>query len=128
MPAQVAAAKTTFYSENDTYPPLAAQLLDGNNVPIDLTGATVTISIAYARYSYYYSPTKKIVDADNCAITDAVNGKISWTPSAGQLTPPGSYLYNFAITHAGGGIQTVPANTYLTMVVRAPVAGQGGAP
>jgi hypothetical protein len=124
MPAQIQSPKTVFYSENDTWPPLGAILIDGDKEPIDLTGASVTISIAYSRHSYYYSPTAKIVSNAPCDVVDVLGGGIEWTPTVGDLTPPGTFLYTFEITHSSGAVQTVPANTYQPLIIRTGVGGQ----
>ena len=126
MPAQTAGSSVIYYSALDTAPDLPAILTDGAGEPIDLTGATVTISIAYSRYSYFYSPTKRIVDESPCVIDpDQVlnKGLVRWTPSEGELQPPGEYQYFFQITYPSGGRQTIPANTYLPMIIRTPVGG-----
>lgn len=129
MPAQTTGSSVVYYSEGDTAPDLPAVLTDGAGEPIDLTGATVTISIAYARYSYYYAPTLRIVDEGPCVVDlDQVNNKglVRWTPQAGDLSPPGSFLYYFQVTYPSGGVQTIPPNTYLPMIIRTPVGGQRG--
>jgi hypothetical protein len=129
MPAQTTDVGVVYYSENDTAPELPAILRDGAGKPIDLTGATVTISIAYSRYSYYYSPTKRIVDRSPCEVDpDQVGNKgvVRWTPGEGELSPPGEYQYYFKVTYPSGGVQTIPPNTYLPMIIRTPVGGQEG--
>lgn len=129
MPAQTAGSSVVYYSEGDTAPDLPAILTDGAGEPIDLTDAGVTISIAYGRYSYYYSPTKRIVNESLCVVDpDQVNNKglVRWTPGAGDLSPPGSMQYYFQIIYPSGGRQTIPANTYLPMIIRTPVGGQAG--
>ena len=133
MPAQTANASTVYYVEFDTAPPLRACLKDGAGDPIDLTGAGVTISIAFAmpRGTYYTSPRDQIVkrsvvtvDADQVANT----GFVSWTPGAQDtddaLTPPGEFLYTFEVTYQDGTKQTLPANTYQTMIIKTPVGGR----
>ena len=128
-PAQTVGSSAVYYSEKDTAPDLPAVLSDGAGEPIDLTGSSVTISIAYSRYSYYYSPTRRIVDRSPCVVDpDQINntGLVRWTPGDGDLSPPGQYLYYFQVTYPGGGVQTIPPNTYLPMIIRTPVGGQEG--
>jgi len=61
---------------------------------------------------------------------DQVNnmGYVDWTPGAqgedDTLSPPGQFLYTFQITDAGGGIRTVPENTYFTLIIMTPVGGR----
>ena len=127
MPAQAATTKTTYYSYRDTAPPLSACLRDGNDEPIDLSGASVTISIAFAlpHQSYYTSPRDYIVLKSPCVVLDQTTDKgwVEWHPSDGDLDPPGRFLYTFEITYPSGGVQTVPPNTYLPLVILSPVGG-----
>ena len=133
MPAQTSDAGTVYYVEYDTAPPLTAVLVDGDKNPIDLTGSEVTISIAFAmpRGTYYTSPRDQIVlkapvDVDPNQTEN--KGHVSWTPgpkgSDDTLSPPGEFLYTFQITYPDGGIQTVPAVTYQTLIIRTPVGGR----
>ncbi len=133
MPSQTKSASTVFFVEFDNAPPLKACLRDGNNDPIDLTGATVTISIAFAmpRGDYYTSPRDQIVkrspvDVDPDQILNT--GDISWTPGAqgddDALTPPGEFLYTFEVIYLDGTKQTLPADTYQTLIIRTPVGGR----
>lgn len=126
MPAQSTTSATAYYSENDTSPALRRQLVDGDGDPINLTSATsVTIIISYARYSHYYSPFPKKVDRAACVIeAPASDGWIHWNPAVADLSPPGSYHYIFEITWNDGTVQTVPVNTYETLIVKTKPGGQ----
>ena len=135
MPAQTAQGGTLYYVEYDTAPPLTACLKDGNDDPIDLTGAGVTISIAFTmpRGTYYTSPRDQIVLKSPCTVDpdqseDGKRGWVSWTPGAKgtdyTLSPPGEFLYTFQITYPDNTVQTVPANTYQTLIIRTPVGGR----
>ena len=124
MPAQTPTnTGTAFYSQGDTYPPLVRELLNGDGSPIDLTSATgVAITISHATYDHYFSPRPVIVDGANCPVTDAANGVIQWEPQAGDLDIIGTFHYHFKITWPGG-VQTVPPNSYETLVVKSPPGG-----
>ena len=135
MPAQTSGADTVFYVEFDTAPPLRACLKDGQGDPIDLTGSTVTITVAFAmpRGTYYTSPRDQIivrseVDVDPDQVAN--KGFVSWTPEPqgsseeGILSPPGEFLYTFEVVYQDGGKQTIPANTYQTMIIKTPVGGR----
>ena len=135
MPAQTTGADTVYYVEFDTAPPLRACLKDGQGDPIDLTGADVTITVAFAmpRGTYYTSPRDQIIVRSEVDVDpDQVNNKgfVSWTPEPqdsteeGVLTPPGEFLYTFEVTYQDGGKQTIPANTYQTMIIKTPVGGR----
>lgn len=133
MPAQTAQGGTVYYIEFDTAPALTACLVDGAGEKIDLTGSTVTISIAFAmpRGSYYTSPRDQIVSDSPCDVDpDQVNnrGEVSWTPgdpdSDSALTPPGQFLYQFRVEYPDGGVQTLPPNTYLPLNILTRVGGR----
>jgi len=127
------AAQLVSYVEGDTAPPLKACLKDGNGDAVDLTGAGVTISIAFAmpRATYYTSPRNRIVDESPCtfnidqSLDGGHRGWISWSPSEDDLFPPGQYLYTFEITYQDGSHQTIPADTYMPMKIRTRVGGLG---
>ncbi len=135
MPAQTTGADTVYYVEFDTAAPLRACLKDGQGDPIDLTGADVTITVAFAmpRGTYYTSPRDQIIVRSEVDVDpDQVNNKgfVSWTPEPqdsteeGILSPPGEFLYTFEVTYQDGGVQTIPANTYQTMIIKTPVGGR----
>lgn len=137
-PAQTTSAGTVYYSQNDTAPPLRACLKDGQGNPIDLSGgATVTMTVAFSmpRGSYYTSPRKQIITRSPCVVdpdqSEAGNrGFISWTPENRPqdiLEPAGEFLYNFEVIYSDGGRQTIPANTYQTMIITSPVGGTDAA-
>ena len=135
MPAQTTGADTVYYVEFDTAPPLRACLKDGQGDPIDLTGSTVTITVAFAmpRGTYYTSPRDQIIVRSEVDVDpDQINNKgfVSWTPEPqdsteeGILSPPGEFLYTFEVTYQDGGVQTIPANTYQTLIIKTPVGGR----
>lgn len=125
MPAQSYGASTIWYEALDTAPDLTVCIADDDG-PINLEDATVTIEIAYQRWNYYYSPTKKIVDGAPCVVNpDQVTfkGYVSYTPRVGDLQPPGNFLYRFHVVYPSGGVAHYPAQTYLPLVITTPVAG-----
>ncbi len=137
MPAQTTSAGTVYYVEFDTAPKLRACLKDGQGDPIDLSGATVTISVVFAmpRGTYYTSPRRQIITRAAVVVdpdqTEAGNrGFVEWTPepqdspNEGILSPPGEFLYTFEVIYQDGGKQTLPANTYQTMIIKSPVGGR----
>jgi hypothetical protein len=120
MPAQTpVSVGTAFYSQNDTGPPLTRTLLNGDGTDIDLTNAeTVTITIARQRDMHYYSPYRPIVDRADCEINDPrTEGSITWRPTTGDLSPPGSFDMIWEINFLDGTRQTVPAHTYEKVVI-----------
>ena len=128
MPVQTSAAQVVYYAQFDTAPALVALLTDGAGNPVDLTGASVTIRIAYGRYSYFYSPTRAIVDDFPCFVTDALAGEVEYRPAADHLDPPGEFQYTFEVTYPDLTRQTFPPNTYLPLIIRTRVGGRPGSP
>jgi len=133
MPAQSAAPAVVYYVDGDTAPPLRACLKDKEDNPIDLTGSTVTITIAWAmpHETYRVAPRHNIVYRAECAVdpdqTEEGNrGWVMWTPEAEDLTPAGQFLYTFRVTYPDGGSQTIPPNTYMPMIIRSVVGGIRG--
>ena len=136
MPAQTSNASTVYYVEFDTAPKLRACLKDGQGDPIDLSGSTVTITVAFAmpRGTYYTSPRRQIIIRSEVVIVTPQTGDnigfVEWTPEPqdsekeGILSPPGEFLYTFEVTYGDGGKQTIPANTYQTMIIKSPVGGR----
>ena len=137
MPAQTTKATTVYYVEYDTAPNLEVCLKDGDDNPINLLGSEVTISVAFAmpRGTYYTSPRDQIVKRSECVVLQeadppdlTLEGWVSWTPGAqgedDTLSPPGEFLYTFEVTYPGGGKQTIPANTYQTLIIKTPVGGR----
>lgn len=136
MPAQTTKSKTVYYVEFDTAPNLEACLKDGEGEPINLLGAEVTISIAFAmpRGTYYTSPRDQIVKRSEVDIIDPLQtdpdliGWVSWTPGAqgedDTLSPPGEFLYTFEVIYPSGAKQTLPANTYQPLIIKTPVGGR----
>ena len=129
MPAQLNQNKTQYYARLDTAPPLMRCLKGGSGEPIDLSGATVTISISYAMRSggFVLFPRDLIVREKDCDILDQTVEKnlgwVSWTPDEGDLTPSGRFQYTFEVTYQDGTHQTVPPNTWLPMVIQPKVGG-----
>ena len=130
MPTQTPTNVSTFYAELDTAPPLRVCLRDGQGDPIDLSGATVVINVAYARWSHYYSPFRRIIDQQLCDVDpdqDNNKGFISFTPGTDEgvnaMTPAGSFHMTFEVTYQDGGVQTIPADTYLPLIIRSTVGG-----
>ena len=129
MPAQLNQNKTQYYARLDTAPPLQRCLKGGNGEPINLAGATVTISIAYAMRSggFVLFPKDLIVREKDCVVLDQTVeenlGWVEWYPDEGDLTPSGRFQYTYEITYQDGRHQTVPPNTWLPMVIQPKVGG-----
>ena len=123
MPAQTGTRRTAYYSELDTAPPLRQQLIDGSGDPLVLTGCRVFITIAYRRWSFYYSPTKKIVDDLEISVEAGVDGWTNYNPAVGHLTPAGEFLYRYRILYADLTVQHIPPHSWLPMHISSPTGG-----
>jgi Rib/alpha/Esp surface antigen-like repeat protein len=96
--------------QNDTRPYLDAQLANTDGTPIDLTGCTVRFFMVST------SGGQPKINAQ-CAITDAVNGKVRYYWQAGDTESFGDYKAEFEITFPDGSKQTVPNDGYLIISV-----------
>ncbi len=128
MPAQTGTRKTAYYAELDTAPPLRQQLIGDDGTPIDLTGHQVFISIAYRRWSYFYSPTKRIVDDFEITVEAGVNGWTQYAPAVGHLTPAGEFLYRYRILYSDATVQHIPPHSWLPMHISSPTGGSTQGP
>ena len=51
-------------------------------------------------------------------------GYVQWEPGAGDLSPPGNYLFNYKVFWGGSALpQTIPPDTYETLVIKSPAGG-----
>ena len=91
-------------------------------MPIDLTGHDVFIEIAYQRWSFYYSPTKKIVDTQ-ITVEAGVNGWVQYSPAPTDLVIAGEFLYKYRIEYNDATIQHVPPQRHLPMFIAASTGG-----
>ena len=128
MPAQTTNQQVPIYGWGDTAPPLYGTLQDGDGNPIDLTGATVTITIAYQTLgtSFYYSPSQILIDGASATVDpDQVTntGLVYWAPQAGDLEIAGNFRYRWTVTYADSSVQSFPSNTYLPLIVTSPTGG-----
>lgn len=104
--------------QGDTASTLEDQLLDAAGVPVNITGATVTLTLV---------PLKggpAIVNNQPATIVDATLGKVARAWQAGETNTPGFYLGSWRVTFAGGAVQTFPNSGFFLVRVTetAPVA------
>lgn len=105
-------ADTIEFKRGDTVPVTATLYADdAETTPLDLTNATaVTFHMAIQALE---PGTPKVEAA--CTITDAVNGRVSYAPAAGDTDTAGTYLAEFEVTWNDGTVQTLPRKGYLTI-------------
>jgi hypothetical protein len=128
MPQQSGTPTTPEWAVGNTAPNLRNCLVDGDGIPIDLTGATVVINIAFASWSFYYAPQRRLVTDGVCVVdpdqTETGNrGFVDWTPLTTDLSLAGTYRYTYDITYQSGGVQTISPNAENSLTVRPPVGG-----
>lgn len=128
MPQQSGTPTTPEWSVGDTAPDLRACLTDGAGVPIDLTGATVTINIAFASWSFYYAPQRRLVVNGVCVVDpdqteDGNRGFVNWTPLVTDFSLAGTFRYTYDIMYPSSKRQTIAPNAENSMTIRPPVGG-----
>jgi BppU N-terminal domain len=88
----------------DTYPITAT--LKSNGVAVNLTGYAVTINVVDKA-----TGTSKVTNA-SATITDAVNGRVSYTPIAGDVDTVSSYNVEWKAVSPGGTPYHFPSKDY----------------
>jgi len=100
-----------YIKQNDTSPSLRATLKDGDEVPIDLTGATVRFHLRQI------GSTTVTVDADATVILPETAGIVQYDWDNGDTATVGSYQAEFEVTFAGGAVETFPNNGYIRVEI-----------
>lgn len=101
--------------QNDLLPVHRATLLDANNQPINLSGATLKFHMK-GRNS-----TQVKVDAA-AVIVDAVAGKVEYRWAPGDTSQIGAFDAEYQITYPGAKPLTVPNDGYMTVQIVAEIA------
>lgn len=96
--------------QNDTWPPLPAQLSDASG-PVDLTTAVgVTLHLKS-------QGSGTVVGGGACAITDAVAGRITYTFTTADTDTVTLFDAEFEVDWGGGAISTFPNADYFTVQI-----------
>lgn len=89
------------WKQNDTWPPLPAQLSDANG-PVDLTTAvTVTLHLKS-------QGAGTTLGGGVCVITDAAAGRVTYTPTTADTDVVTQYNGEFEVDWGGGKTSTFP--------------------
>ena len=96
--------------QNDTWPPMPAQLKDANG-PVDLTTAnTVTLHLKATGGG-------TTTGGGACTITDAVAGRVTYTFTAADTDTVTVFDAEFEIDWGAGQITTIPNEGYFQVQV-----------
>ena len=96
--------------QNDTSPALAAQLLDGSQNIIDLTGASVRFHMKIAGGT--------TVAVDNAAVvTNGSEGRVQYEWVTGDTTTAANYQGEFEVTYQNGTVESFPNSGYIVIRV-----------
>lgn len=97
--------------KNDTYPSLSL-VVKNNGTPLNITAA--------ASAKVIIKPTTGGAALTfTAAITDAVNGEVTYVWQTGDTATAGVYDMEVEITWAAGGIQTFPNDSYESLEIKA---------
>ncbi len=143
MPSQTSRVQNQeFFIEGDSAPPISKQLFEDDGTPVDLTGSTVTVSIAFTlpRGSYYTAPREQIVTKAPCVVVgDPTEGRVEYHPrkkgdpeddslpdvlNKDDMSPPGEFLFHFTITQVDNRTRHIPRQTYFPLKIKTPVGGR----
>lgn len=100
-------ASTMHLKYGDQSPVLVQTLQDADNLPVDITGATVRLHVMNQK-------NLNVIDAV-ITIDDAANGIVSYAFD-GTL-PVGNYRYEIEVTYADTAIETFPNVGYDLLVI-----------
>jgi hypothetical protein len=104
-----------YWKQGDTAPAIAEQLFDGLGAVVNLTGASVKFMM--------WGPGDAAVKVNAAAtITDAPNGKVSFTPTSTHTDTPGDYIVEWQVTFGGGAVETFPNGDWQKVRVKDDIA------
>ena len=99
-----------FIKQNDTSPILQANLKDGNNAAVDVSGASIAFKMR---------PVSSSVATVNsaAAIIDGPAGSVKYEWQGSDTATAGSYFAEFQVTFSGGKIETFPNGDYIQITI-----------
>jgi hypothetical protein len=102
---------TVYLKQGDRLPALRVQLLDANGAALDVTSATVTFRMRDAR-----TKALKVAAGSTTKPNGGADGVVQYAWATGDTDIVGSFEAEFACAFSGL-VQTVPTNSYVTVVV-----------
>lgn len=99
-----------YIKQNDTSPNLRAILKDGDEVAVNLTGATIRFHMRTV------GGETAVVDADASIVT-AESGIVQYIWDAADTATVGSYQAEFEVTFADTSVETFPNNGYIRIEI-----------
>lgn len=98
----------------DTVPSMRRQLMGGDGVPVDVTGATVRFSMKD------YRGVEITLAA--CVIIDPALGIVQYDWSDGDTDTVGKFCAEFKVTYDNGGVETFPNFEFISVVIHPDIA------
>lgn len=105
-------------TQGDSQPIFAQQIIDSNNQPVNMTGASGTLTLRS-----FTSPAAMTVTG-TVTIFDPANGKIQWAPSTTDTAASGNLMGKWVITYANGQTQSYPTDGYLWIEIQPNVGSE----
>lgn len=97
--------------QNDTSPAIKAILLDSDDNPVNLTGASVSFHMTN------FVGNEVVVD-DDAVVNDPTAGIVYYQWSPGDTAESGKHKAEFEVTFLDGEIETFPNDDYITVIVK----------
>ena len=111
-------ANRILVKQDDTKPPVRAQLLDANGDPIDLSNVPadgVTFQVE--------TKGETTVVSGACEIVNATEGQVRYEWSSSDTADAGEFRGEFDVSYSDGSTQTVPNDGYIPVKITRQIDG-----
>lgn len=112
-------ANTIYIKKDDTAPDVQATLLDANDNPVDIQGATVRFIVAQTSGTVLLD-----APATNEQVSSQTRGQVSYNWQQGDTSAAGSFNAEWEVTYANGEWQTFPTQDYIKVQIVNDLGGQ----